>query len=648
MTASKLVLNAASGVGGAGLDVDEVFNTFLYDGTHGSLTVNTGLDLSGEGGLTWIKGRTINEYHNLFDTVRGNGYTLRSTETNVSDGPFFNQAFTSTGFSLNSSDSQVNSNQHNYVSWSFRKAPKFFDIVTYTGTSVNRTVSHNLGSVPGMIIIKCTSGTGNWRVYHRGVNGGSSPEDYVLLLNGTNEQYDSDSFFNDTAPTSTEFTVGGDDDVNDHGDTYVAYLFAHNDGDGGFGPDADKDIIKCGSYTGNGSTNGPEINLGFEPQWLLVKNVNNNSSDWLLFDIMRGWGMGDADIILEPNTVNADATSQNWVDITSTGFQITNANGQINGSPNTHIYMAIRRGPLTVPDDATKVFVTNIEGTGDTAMTNSWPISFVPDLNINTKHTGASRYLMSRLAYTRQIAVDGNNAEGSSLGNKIFTDVSTQLNVSTGWWAATADIISFTWKRAPSYLDTVYYTGTGSNRTISHNLGAVPEMMWVKRRSSSENWTVYHSGLGNTKYLTLDDDRQESTGSTAWNDTTPTESVFTLGTHDRVNSSGQTYAAFLFGTVEGISKVGSYTGNGGTQTIDCGFSSGARFILIRITGTTGSWHIWNSVRGIVTGSDPYLRLDESNGEFSSDIIDPDNSGFKVNSDALVNANGYTYIFYAIA
>ena len=140
-----------------------------------------------------------------------------------------------------------------------------------------------------MIIVKLTSGSDAWHVYHRGVNGGTSPEDYYLQLNNTDQQIDNATIWNDTAPTSSVFTVGTNGGVNGSGSSYVAYLFAHNNNDGGFGETEDQDIIKCGNYTGNASTDGVTVDLGFEPQWLLFKDTSNTSSkDWIIIDNIRG------------------------------------------------------------------------------------------------------------------------------------------------------------------------------------------------------------------------------------------------------------------------------------------------------------------------------------------------------------------------
>jgi hypothetical protein len=221
-----------------------------------------------------------------------------------------------------------------------------------------------------------------------------------------------------------------------------------------------------------------------------------------------------------------------------------------------------------------------------------------------------------------------------------------------------AQMVGWNFRRAPGFFDIVCYTGTGSATAFSHNLGVVPEMMIVKRRSATDDWWVYDTATGNTKYQVLNSTATPSTSSTAWNNTMPTSSVITVGTGTPVNTSAGTYVAYLFATVPGVSKVGSYTGNGGTvntngtsQTINCGFSTGARFVLIKRTDNTGDWYVFDSARGIVSASDPYLLLNSSNAEVTTvDAVDADNSGFIVNQTSAENLNvtSATYIFLAIA
>ena len=230
-----------------------------------------------------------------------------------------------------------------------------------------------------------------------------------------------------------------------------------------------------------------------------------------------------------------------------------------------------------------------------------------------------------------------------------------KLEYTASWHGAYSNVIDYFFKRAPSFYDIVCYDGSGSNRTINHNLGAAPEMMWVKPRetgSASSDWWVFNKDLSTPAddSLVLNSTGAPNTGNGAllWNSTMPTSSVFSLGTYNGINQSGRDFIACLFATLDGVSKVGNYTGNGSAMTIDCGFSSGARFVLIKRTDTTDNWYVWDSARGIVAGNDPYLRLNTTQAEATSaDYIDPHSSGFALPNDYFT-VNGRTFIFYAIA
>jgi len=139
---------------------------------------------------------------------------------------------------------------------------------------------------------------------------------------------------------------------------------------------------------------------------------------------------------------------------------------------------------------------------------------------------------------------------------------------------------------------------------------------------------------------------------TMWNDTTPTASVFSIGTYNGVNGSGDTYVAYLFATCAGVSKVGSYAGTGATQTINCGFGAGgARFVLIKRTDSTGGWYVWDSARGMISGTDPSLLLNSTAAEVNANSVYAISTGFQIVSTAAginSSASGATYIFLAIA
>jgi len=177
--------------------------------------------------------------------------------------------------------------------------------------------------------------------------------------------------------------------------------------------------------------------------------------------------------------------------------------------------------------------------------------------------------------------------------------------------------------------------------------------MIFKNRSSTARWRVYNSVNGATGAMSLNEDFAFSTGvsSTYFNDTAPTSTQFTVATNVGVNGSGSEYVAWLFATLAGISKVGSYSGTGSDVDVDCGFSAAARYILIKRTDSTGDWYVWDHARGIVSGNDPYLIANTTAAQTTgNDYIDPLSSGFTVTSSAPdeLNVSGGTYLFFAIA
>ncbi len=651
MTASKIVISAASGAArGAGLDVDECFSCHLYDGgVSAPLTINNGIDLSGEGGLVWIKNRTSAVWHQLADTERGANKMLSTNSGNAEASRTEHvKSFTSTGFTIGN-DNDVNydviggSQDDKHVSWTFRKAPKFFDIVTYTGNATARTISHNLGSVPGMIIIKRLDSNDDWYIYHRGNT--SNPETEYLRFTD-NATADSANVWNDTAPTATEFTINQYSLNNANGGSFVAYLFAHNNSDGEFGPNSDQDIIKCGSYSGNGSSLN-SVSLGFEPQWVMIKKTNSSAS-WYIFDVMRGMAMGDADFGLIPNSSNAEMGSQNWINPTATGFDLTNANANVNGTGDTYIYMAIRRGPLAEPESASDVFAISTYGQGGSAVpsyTSNFPVDMYFERKIDATF---SWFISSRLTAPKYMKTNATDAEvtDSLLKYDFMDGVYNGAGVNSAYQA-------WMWRRAPGYFDVCTYTGNYTDgRTITHNLGVAPEMIWVKLRDTySAEWMVFHKDLTTNHNLQLDSDVASADYSGRVR--SPTATTFTVGNDTSVNrQSPLQYIAYLFATVAGVSKVGSYTGSGASQTIDCGFSNGAKFVLIKCTSQNSTpWLVFDSVRGLTANVDPHLRLDSTDAEVSqaANDIEPDNSGFIVNSvNNTNNGNGESYIFYAIA
>jgi len=635
--------------------VDGLFSTFLYEGNGGTQTITNNINLSGSGGLVWTKRRGDAVSHTLFDTERGATKRLFSNLSNAQTTESNSlTSFNSNGFSVGSAAAE-NNNGSEIVSWTFRKQPKFFDVLTYTGTGSVQNISHSLGSVPGCIIVKNLAGGYGWKVYHRG-NDASSPEDKHSDLDSAGGGIsDAADIWNDTAPTSSVFTLGTSAHVNESGATYIAYLWAHNDNDGGFGPNGDQDIIKCGSYTGDGNNPASsEVTLGFEPQFVfIIANKSGASSKNVIFDSMRGIPTGGNDSYLDASSTASEVTDGNYMELTSTGFKPGYASQNwTNQSGNSYSYIAIRRGGMQTPTTASDVFDVTLNPTSPNVPSDT----LVDTLLFKSTGSSQSWWVADRLRQgAGNLQTDTTAAESSSTYLDFRFDQMTGTRTVANSFGS--NYVGYTWKRATGYFDVVAYQGTGSaGFTFNHNLGVKPEMIWVKNRGASEYWAVYHKDLnGGTNpshyFLKLNGTDAETDYNEIWNDTEPTTTQVTVGQQGVVNSSSFSHIAYLFATVAGVSKVGSYTGNGGTQTIDCGFSSGARFVLIKPYSTTGGWRVFDTERGIVSGNDPYLVLQSTNAEDSNyDIIDPNSSGFAVvqDSSAPVNASGVTYIFYAIA
>jgi hypothetical protein len=563
--------------------------------------------------------------------------------------------FNSDGFDLDGHIT-VNGSGYDYVSWTFRKAPGFFDVVTYNGSNSTQTIAHSLGSKPGMIFVKRLDSADSWHLFHEDI----PIHDHLRLE--TNAATNAQDVFNSTEPTSTHFTVIGDNGgVNQLNGQYVAYLFANDDTR--FGTNGDESIIKCGTYEGNGGTQ--EIDLGFEPQWLMIKNIDSASdqygdADWTVYDMMRGFNAQDSEK-LHPNLTSVELSGGRVVP-TPTGFKIDNeSNIDINASGNTYIYMAIRR-PHKPPTAATEVFAAAYQA-GATTNTPGYISGFPVDAVIRRDGLSGNTfgtYVLSRLTGTRQMATSSTAAETNN--SSMVMDYMNGYNSDAG---SNTDVFSLMFKRAPGFMDVVAFEGNGvQGRNIPHNLGVAPDLMIVKNRDTSpRDWHTYVSGITHLSVYGSDPDNYGNnpprlylnrtdaaifSASGSWDHTHPTATTFRVGNETNGNGDGQ--IAYLFASLGGISKVGSYSGTGSDIDVDCGFSAGARFVLIKRLTFAGSWYVWDTTRGIVSGNDPYILLDTTAAQITDqDNIDPINSGFRVVSNlGALNATGSTYLFLAIA
>jgi len=658
---SKLAKALSGSAGNAGSDpvyVEDVFSTFLYEGNGATQTITNGIDLSGEGGMTWLKDRGVAQNHHLYDTERGVQKAIFSNLT-FDEITFSNalSSFNSTGFSIEDNN-QINVSTNDYASWSFRKQKGFFDCVKFSTTSGGgqQTVSHNLGSIPGTIILKqlTAGGDGYWYVFHKSVTSPNSDwwRNYANLnITAAFGDWGSTAGIY-SAPTSSGITVSTYF-TNQTAD-FIAYFFAEGGSDDQiFGDDGDENIIKCGTFAtaGSGGRISSPVNCGFEAQWVLVKNVA--LENWNMYDIMRGMD-NTGYTSLYPNLNDEEYRGSSALSATATGFDTPNSSGPFTNSA-TYIYIAIRRGPMKTPEAGTEVFASQNPGyplnSAGEAFTSGFPVDWALSKEVSATDDWLA---MSRMQG------EGNFLETNTTAAEASGITYGTFDHMTGWYSTASANMSWMFRRAPGFFDVVARTGTGgSGVSVPHNLTVVPELVISKTRTASgfgtdlDKWFVWSSavsGSGNNTVVQLQSNSY-NLGMGFFYPNSPTASAMTV--HGNINYSGDKLVYYLFATLAGVSKVGNYTGTGSSLNVPCGFTAGARFILIKRTDATGDWYIYDSTRGISASgtNDPYLFINTTAAQVTNtDYIGILNAGFTVTSSApaALNASGGTYIFLAIA
>jgi hypothetical protein len=602
--------------------------------------------------------------HLLFDTIRGTSQNLSSNTVGAAQGSLYDEitAYNNNGFSLGSDTAHYESNRfgESYVSWTFRKAPKFFDVVYYVGDGTNRLISHNLGVSPGVVVIKALDSSSAWSVWHRSSPNPSANTHAARLdstipytYTGSGEWGNSEvgtNLWGSCTFSSTHFSVGdnntfiGTASTNYSGRGYVAYLFAHDPSEDG--------LIQCGITTQNADRSWPVVDLGWEPQWMLVKSTNGNGTGyqgWTLWDSMRG-----IDKLLQSHTSEPDVnySGQNINGIQSVGFSL--AGGYYSPIPATAIYVAIRR-PNKPPESGSEVFGSSVCSPSCTVNTN-YPVDLaIVRPRVNAQNNNFFDRLRGNYKF---LSSDTASSETDAVNSVIIAGRQSGIDIGMFYHGAGSTSVNY-FRRAPGFFDIVCYTGNQiSDREIKHSLSVVPQLIIVKSRNAPGGWSVY-TNIADTGFMRLSLNTTSSGGNeTPYNISTgtdltrrPTTSSLFIGADTRVNwPSSTTYVAYLFATLPGISKVGSYTGNGGSQTINCGFTTGARFVLVKRTDSTGDWLVVDTARGVIDGADPTLRLNSTAAEFAEDWVDYNAYGFSVNQTATANANvnGSQYIYLAVA
>ena len=657
---------SAAGGGSSSKYVEEVFSIDLYDGNGGTQSINNGIDLDGEGGLVWIKTRDDTSFgHQLYDTERGTSSNLSTQSTAAAGGTSSRvTAFNEDGFDLGANGA-TNDSSSTYSSFTFRKQKGFFDIVKYEGSTSSQTIAHNLGCVPGVVIVKSTDADADWFVYHKSVG-----ETKALFLSESNAEND-DVYWNDTAPTSTHFTVGPNGlNINEDGKNYIVYLFADGDDSDAqiFGENEDESIIKCGTYEGTGSSTNLVHDLGWEPQWIMVKNADQSTSaDWLIFDTYNRWyaeqtGNNDSFGI----RVNTDAAEQsiNRFHILSDGFK-TRGEGSnyVNSNGDTFVYVAIRRGKMKKPEAGTEVFqALAFTGSGSDVKRD---LDIEPDAIWQMRRGSGTPYWHDRSRHGQMyISTWGSATEGGTITNEdsIYQWGQDHIKVGdAGHVNGSESFIYHIFTRARGFFDIATYVGDSStNHGVRHNLGVAPEFIMVHTRASSDHWYSYHkdaSATPLTHYMAPSANDFASYGGTGtmWGSTAHSDSHFYVGGWDASNHNGEPMIAYLWANLDGICSIGSYTGNGGVGNglveVDCGFSAGARYVMVKNKDASSDWFIFDTTRGINYGDDPYVDMNTGDAEVTNkDYIKPLSTGFYVLPDGGNSPINTTddFIYLAIA
>jgi hypothetical protein len=391
---------------------------------------------------------------------------------------------------------------------------------------------------------------------------------------------------------------------------------------------------------------GPEVYLGWEPQYVLIKRTDTADEIWNIFDSMRGIVTQENDSRLIANSDADEYSGADRFDLTSTGFRPRNNQSETNASGGTYVWMAIRRpdGYVAKPRTATELFAVDTGGTRTTTPNydSGFPVDFALLKNYNAV---TSWDAATRLTGTKYLKPDSN----VDIDN--FNDYTFDSN--TGWAKDNGHgtMQSWMWRRHAGF-EVQRYSGTGVTTDRAHNMNAVPEMIWVKATSHNYDWAVGHIGInGGTnpwtaaEYLILNTAAAETVGNQYAKP--PTSTHWSTSTGGLTNDTSSEYIAMLFSSVSGISKCGYYDGSNDNLTISTGFSP--RFLIIKRTTGSSSWFVLDTAIGWGSGSDNYLKLSGTSAQASANLGEPTSTGFIVNSGFnSVNNLNEKYIYYAHA
>ena len=656
----------------------EHFNTVLYDGTSATQSI-TGVGFQPD--FVWIKRRDGVENHYWQDSSRGSTQQIYSNLTNAQ----FNEttavtSFDSDGFTMGSYNG-INNSGESYVAWCWKlnggttssntdgsitstvqvNSKIGISIVQYTGTQANATVGHGLGVAPSLVITKALGAANGWPTL---VQADSSTRYDGLRLNeaGLNNSGNGAGFFQNTTPTNSVFYLGNSDESNRNATATIAYCFAEVAG-----------FSSIGGYSGNGSDNGPIINTGFEPAWLMIKVVTGSADGWFMVDNKRDTSNPRAVRVFANSDVGDAEESGAQVDFFSNGFQLRGSGGgqgQTNKSGSTYVYIAFASDPSTAPVLANS-FTTNLyTGNGGTKILGT---GFGPSLAWLKIRNNSASHSLTNLVRGNNLVLQANEVSAEASGTISLTSTGIDIGSSNALRNGLLNqYVAWSWQgnSVPSIntdgsiqsrvsanqaagFSVVGWTGTGSAGTLGHGLTSAPELIIVKDGTNAYNWYAYSTATGsnigweglNTTNASFAASSQMTTTNTLITDVPSVASL---------NTSGANMVIFAFHSVSGFSKIGSYTGNGSSNSIT-GLGFQPDFVMIRSTGSA-SWGMYDSERTVSVGTNPgtanarpYLLANTNgaeNGAVSANI-DLDSDGFSMNtSSGDLNTNTQTYVYMA--
>tara|TARA_R100000458_G_C8272399_1_gene247231 strand:+ start:106 stop:2799 length:2694 start_codon:yes stop_codon:yes gene_type:complete len=432
---------------------------------------------------------------------------------------------------------------------------------------------------------------------------------------------------------------------------------------------SEESIIHCGGYIGNADDDGPEIHIGWEPQYVMIKNTGNSGESWHIMDCARGApvrngasnsGTGNEKKLF-PNSTTSESTGNESISIDARGFKIVNSNNDLNEDGKGMIFIAIRRtdGYVGKPPAAASDVFKVIAGSNSTNPT--YASGFQTDFIMRRPAASSSLWVgSSRLTGKNYLRMNDNDSE-ANLGSS--ADWSFENGMGS-WGSDETSQTSWNWRRHKGFDVVPYnvYSGHADNKqSIPHSLNAVPEMIWVKARTSggtNDQWAVYHKDLSGTgghaynAYLWLTTSAAKADSEYYWVEA-PTSTHFTVSTQNgRTGDSSEDYIAYLFASATDadgnpVSKVGTYTGNTSSQpAVNLGFQPS--FILIKRASGSDDWNVYDTLRGISqSGDEKRLKLNEDSAQDDQNHISLTSDGFQIesNNDA-VGGNNDQYVYYA--